>query len=130
MNKDIGPKHLEVSIRAVLGIAAQWSVSDEQLAQLLAADTAEVARWRRDGPRFQSYSDEALQTMVTCLSYLLGIYKALHTLFSDPEQANGWIQRPHNRGQLAGKSALQYMLDEGVDGLAYVRRNLDSVVHS
>jgi hypothetical protein len=59
------------------------------------------------------------------VSYLLGIYKALQLLFSNPDQADAWMKKPN--AALGGQSALERALGGRVVDLAHVRRYLDFV---
>jgi hypothetical protein len=61
------------------------------------------------------------------ISYILGIYKALHILFSDDNRADEWVRRPNNASMFGGMTALQFMLRDGrmVD-LFKVRQYLDA----
>ena len=59
------------------------------------------------------------------VSYLLGIYKALQLLFSNPDQADVWMKKPN--AALGGQSALERALGGRVVDLAHVRQYLDFV---
>jgi hypothetical protein len=60
------------------------------------------------------------------ISYVLGIYKALHILFTTPAQADGWIKRANATSLFAGSSALDRMMAGQVADLYVVRRYLDA----
>lgn len=45
---------------------------------------------------------------------VISLYKTLHTVFSDPEQANAWIRIPNNAEVFGGDSPLHRMLHEGL----------------
>lgn len=60
------------------------------------------------------------------ISYLLGIWKSLQILFSDPTQADSWLQRPSTAPLFGGQSALQRMLSGNVADLYVVRQYLDA----
>jgi uncharacterized protein (DUF2384 family) len=59
------------------------------------------------------------------VSYVLGIYKALQLLFSNPDQADAWMKRPN--AAFGGQSALEHALGGRVVDLAHVRQYLDFV---
>jgi len=59
------------------------------------------------------------------VSYLLGIYKALQLLFSNPGQADAWMKKPN--AAFGGQSALERALGGRVVDLAHVRQYLDFV---
>ena len=60
------------------------------------------------------------------ISYIMGIYKGLHTLFPEDDRANEWIKRPNTGAPFKGKSALQRMMQGRIDDLAEVRRYIDA----
>ena len=60
------------------------------------------------------------------ISCVLGIYKALHILFVEPAQADGWIKRANLATLFDGGSALDRMLGGQVADLSAVRQYLDS----
>lgn len=64
--------------------------------------------------------------MLERISYILGIYKALHLLLPDEEAANTWIRRPNTAAFLGGRSALDRMLSGQVSDLYEVRKYLDA----
>jgi uncharacterized protein (DUF2384 family) len=59
------------------------------------------------------------------VSYVLGIYKALQLLFSNPGQADAWMKKPN--AAFGNQSALERALGGRVVDLAHVRRYLDFV---
>lgn len=59
------------------------------------------------------------------IGYLLGIHRALRTLFANPENVYGWINRPNE--DFGGQAPLARMLGGDVTDLAYVRQYLDGM---
>jgi hypothetical protein len=59
------------------------------------------------------------------ISFVLGIYAALHTLFPDQQQADGWIRRPNAGAPFKGEPALALMCTGGLGDLEIVREYLD-----
>jgi hypothetical protein len=60
------------------------------------------------------------------ISYLLGIFKALHILLPHEDAADAWVKKPNAAPLFAGKSALDRMLSGRVSDLYVVRQYLDS----
>jgi hypothetical protein len=56
------------------------------------------------------------------LSLVIGIYRALHTLFQDDEQADTWIDRPST--DFGGEPARVRMTNGLLPDLVYVRQYL------
>jgi uncharacterized protein (DUF2384 family) len=59
------------------------------------------------------------------ISYLLGIYKGLCTLFTDNAQAMSWIERPNTLPPFNGMTPKAFMLEGSIVRLAEVRRFID-----
>ncbi|MGB5375616.1 MAG: MbcA/ParS/Xre antitoxin family protein [Polyangiales bacterium] len=59
------------------------------------------------------------------VSYVLGIYKALQPLFSNPGQADAWMKKPS--AAFGGQSALEHALGGRVVDVAHVRQYLDFI---
>jgi hypothetical protein len=109
------------ALRTFFNIARAWRLDKEQQRILLGAPSrATLFRWAKD-PDSVTLPRDTLER----ISYLLGIYKALHLLFPDPEQADGWIHRPNSASTFNGQPALARMLAGSVADLYLVRRYLD-----
>jgi hypothetical protein len=109
------------ALRAFFNIARRWKLSTEQERRLLGNPARSTYfRWKRDqaGP----LPHDALER----ISYLLGIYKALHILFPDDAQADGWVHRDNAAPLFGGGSALARMLGGQVADLFVVRQYLDA----
>ncbi len=65
------------------------------------------------------------QDELTRISYLVGIYKALHILLPE-DLADAWISRPNDDALFAGQAPLGYMIRAGIPGLQQVRSLLDA----
>src|SRR3546814_14334047 len=62
---------------------------------------------------------------ITRISYLLGIYKALHILYGD-ELADQWVGMPNRNIIFKGKTPLDYMQKGGLLAMQTVRQLLDA----
>jgi hypothetical protein len=60
------------------------------------------------------------------ISYVMGIYKALHILLPTPQAADAWVKKPNEANITNGKSALERMRGGRVVDLADIRRYLDA----
>lgn len=60
------------------------------------------------------------------LSFIIGIYVALHTIFPTFQQANSWVRRKSNAPFLNGATALEHMCSGKVSALASVGQHLES----
>jgi hypothetical protein len=65
------------------------------------------------------------QDELTRISYLVGIYKALHILL--PERlADKWMTQANDNLLFRGHTPLEYAIKRGIPGLSEVRRLLDA----
>lgn len=110
-------------LRAFFRIAEVWALSlAEQRAVLGGVAKQTVYNWK-DRPQEARLSGDQLDR----ISYVLGIYKALHILFTRPEQANSWIRRENNATPFGGRPAADLMFGGRMEDLMRVRRYLDDV---
>jgi hypothetical protein len=108
-------------LRAFFRLAAAWGLSlGEQRAALGNVAKQTLYNWREQ-PESARLSDDQLDR----LSYLLGIYKALHIIFTRPEQADSWIRRPNDAPPFGGKPAAATLFSGKMEDLMRVRRYLD-----
>jgi len=107
--------------KAFLRIAKRWRLREDEALTLLGSPSrAAFYKWQNQVPS-RGLTHDALER----ISYVLGIYKALHLLFNDPEQADGWVRRPNEA--FGGQTALERMLGGNVVDLYAVRSYLDFV---
>jgi uncharacterized protein (DUF2384 family) len=72
------------------------------------------------------WSGSLSQDTLTRVSALIGIFKALRLLFSEP-LADEWVKLP-NKGQLfEGRRPIDVMIDGGIPKLLLVRRHVDAL---
>lgn len=121
---DIDATHaalLAVGVRSFFRLAKEWQLSEaEQIILLGLPPDFELGRWRRGD--IVAANGETLER----ISYLLGIYKAIHTLLPVPDQANRWMRAPNSAPMFGGRSALDRMLSGDMADLRRVRAYLDT----
>jgi hypothetical protein len=108
------------ALRAFFNIAARWQIRDEDARALLGGVS--------NGPYYQMKKnpDRVLDAdTLLRVSYLIGIFKALHILHSEP-LADEWVRLPNANRIFAGKSPLAYMRAGGLPAIEIVRRLLDA----
>jgi uncharacterized protein (DUF2384 family) len=117
-----GSRLSPASVRAFFRIAAAWHLSiGEQRAALGNVAKQTLYNWR-DNSAAVRLSDDQLDR----ISYLLGIYKALHIIFTRPEQADTWIRRPNEAPPFGGKPAAAILFSGKMEDMMRVRRYLDA----
>jgi uncharacterized protein (DUF2384 family) len=65
------------------------------------------------------------QDELTRISYVVGIYKALHILLPDGP-ADQWMTRPNDNFLFGGQTPLDFVVRAGIPGLQQVRSLLDA----
>lgn len=108
------------ALKAFFNIMARWRVRDQDARALLGGVT--------NGPYYEMKRapERLLDTdRLTRISLLVGIFKALHVLYSE-DLADRWIQLPNANRIFAGSTPLQYMMRGGLPALQTVRRLLDA----
>ena len=65
------------------------------------------------------------QDKLTRISLLLGIFKALNTLY-DRKLADSWVNLPNSNPMFTGGTPLSYMIKGGVPALVRLRQLLDA----
>lgn len=107
------------ALRTYFRLTEEWGLSDQEQSSLLGEpEDANMVLWRQGA--VEDVGSEALER----ISLLLGIYRALHTIFNDQNQANSWPMRNHLSGDWAGTTALAHMLSDGIPGLRRVHAHL------
>lgn len=112
------------AIRAFTRLAEIWKLSGAQQARLLGLEPTQLStlyKWKSQ-PGRANLSHDTLDR----ISYLVGIYKALHVLLPDDAAADGWIHRPNDASLFGGRSALVRMLGGSMHDLFLVRSYLDA----
>jgi Protein of unknown function (DUF2384) len=105
--------------RAALRLFRHWGVSDVQAAVLLNLQNRTFARWKAG--TLGRLDDRDLKAR---LSNLMGIHKALRTVFVDASRGYLWIRTVNEA--FGGRSALDVMLGGELTDLMRVRRYLDA----
>ena len=108
------------ALRAFFNIMQQWSIRDADARALLGGIASSTFYDYKRSP------DRVLdQDRLMRISYLVGIFKALHILHGD-ELADRWVLMPNRNRIFGGRSPLDYMLQGGAPAMQTVRRLLDA----
>ena len=108
------------ALKAFFNIMTLWKVRDEDARALLGGVT--------NGPFYEMKKapDRVLEAdRLTRISYLIGIFKALHILHSD-DLADEWVRLPNRNPIFGGQTPLAYMVHGGLTAMQTVRRLLDA----
>lgn len=109
-----------LALSAFFEIAEKWRLlPDEQIAILGHPARSTYFKWKKEGglpPR----------DTLDRISLIIGIYKALHILFTDDQRADSWIRKPNNGPMFNGNSAADFMVHGGLIELHRVRQYIDA----
>ena len=108
------------ALKAFFNIMGRWKVRDEDARALLGGVTnGPFYEWKRNPNRVIDTD------RLTRISYLIGIFKALHILHGR-RLADEWITLPNQNPIFAGHAPLAFMIRGGLPAMLTVRRLLDA----
>ena len=112
-----------LSRSALLGffrMCERWNVRDEDARELLGGlSSSAYYEWKKNPDRVLEVD------RITRISYLTGIYKALHILYGD-KLADEWVSLPNTNPIFGGRTPLSYMMGGGLLAMQTVRKLLDA----
>ncbi|MGO4476916.1 MbcA/ParS/Xre antitoxin family protein [Massilia sp. 2TAF26] len=108
------------ALQGFFQLANAWQVRDDDARELLGGvSSSAFYEWKK-------HPDRVLEVdRITRISYLLGIYKALHILYGD-KLADEWVHLPNSNPVFNGRAPLSFMLAGGLLSMQTVRRLLDA----
>jgi hypothetical protein len=112
------------AVRAFSRLAEIWRLTGAQQANLLGLESTQLStlyKWKGQ-PQRANLSHDTLDR----ISYLTGIYKALHILLPNDEAADTWIHRSNDAPLFGGRAPLERMLSRSMHDLFLVRSYLDA----
>ncbi|HEX7982208.1 MbcA/ParS/Xre antitoxin family protein [Oxalobacteraceae bacterium OTU3REALA1] len=108
------------ALKGFFKLVGTWHVRDEDARQLLGGlSSSALYEWKKNPERTLEVD------CITRISYLLGIYKALHIIYGD-KLADEWVNLPNNNQIFEGRTPLAYMLGGGLLAMQTVRQLLDA----
>ena len=101
----------------------RWGIKDPDARHLLGGiSSGSYYSWKKQRSAIGRVLDQ--DTLIR-ISLLLGIFKALNILYSEP-LADAWITLPNRNPMFRGQSPLAYMIERGQPGMLHVRQLLDA----
>jgi hypothetical protein len=120
-DKQIQKRLSPAACKAFFKIATAWKIRDEEAKQLLGGIS--------NGAFYQMKAGESKtaldQDRLVRVSLLLGIFKALNTLYSH-KLADAWVSLPNTNPMFLGDTPLSYMVKGGQPAMMRVRQLLDA----
>jgi hypothetical protein len=108
--------------KAIIRIADFWDLSVSEACGLLGGISERT--WYRM-KRGQA-GEVAGQDLLTRISAIVGIYKGLQILFSEP-LSNEWVSRPNRDPLFGGRSPLAAMIADGIPKILLTRAYIDAL---
>ena len=108
------------ALKAFFNVMARWKIRDEDARALLGGVT--------NGPYYEmKRNPERLLDVdrLTRISYVIGMFKSLRILHSEP-LADEWVHLPNSNRMFGGQTPLSYMIRGGLPAMQQVRRLLDA----
>jgi hypothetical protein len=108
------------ALLAFFRLVERWKLRDDEARELLGGlSSSAYYEWKKN-------TDRVLEVdRITRISYLVGIYKALHILYGD-KLADEWVKLANSNAIFGGRTPLAYMLAGGLLAMQTVRKLLDA----
>jgi hypothetical protein len=110
------------AVDAMVRLAAIWDLSSAQVCALLGDISARTWFRMKKGEWAGALSQDAL----TRVSALIGIFKGLRLLFSEP-LSDEWVRLPNKGPLYGGRRPLDAMIQGGIPAMLEVRRHIDAL---
>lgn len=108
------------ALKGFFALITAWKLRDDDARELLGGmSSSTFYEWKKNPDRILEVD------RITRISYMLGIYKALHILYGD-KLADEWITLPNSNPIFAGRTPLSHMLAGGLLSMQTVRKLLDA----
>ncbi|HEU4852869.1 MAG TPA: antitoxin Xre-like helix-turn-helix domain-containing protein [Telluria sp.] len=108
------------ALKGFFRLAAAWKLRDEDARELLGGvSSSTYYEWKKNPARVLEVD------RITRISYLIGIYKALHILYGD-KLADEWVSLANSNPIFAGRTPLAHMMAGGLLAMQTVRTLLDA----
>lgn len=120
-NKQVQKRLSPAARKAFFKITAAWKIRDDE-AKLLLGGVSNGAFYQMKSGAVKTPLD---QDRLTRVSLLIGIFKALNTLYSQ-KLADAWISLPNTNSMFAGETPLAYIVKGGQPAMTRVRQLLDA----
>lgn len=122
-NKEYSQEHIaQAGLQAFNNIADKWNLSEYERCSLLGLSSESAAAILQENISSSSLDENVLQR----ISYLLGIYKALHQLLPSADAANNWVHHVNSAPIFNGNSALNHLVTGDLTDFAALRNYLNA----
>ena len=110
------------AVEGVVRLAEIWRLTSNEVCALL-GDVSERTWFRM---KKGEWSGALSQDALTRVSLLIGIFKGLRLLFSEP-LCDEWVRLPNKGPLYGGRRPLDAMIEGGIPKMLEVRRHIDAL---
>jgi hypothetical protein len=110
------------AVEGFVRLAERWRLTSRQATALLAVQSERI--WFRMKSR--EWQDTLSQDALIRISALIGVYKGLHLLFSEP-LADEWVRLQNTETLFGGVTPVDFMIAGGVQAMLETRRYVDAL---
>ena len=108
------------ALKGFFKLAAAWQLRDEDARELLGGlSSSSYYEWKKNPDRVLEVD------RITRISYLIGVYKALHILYGD-KLADEWVSLANSNPIFGGRTPLSQMMAGGLLAMQTTRKLLDA----
>ncbi len=107
------------AVDGLFAIVDKWQLPVEKVGELLGGIPRSTLY------KMKTAAGTLKQDELTRVSYVVGIYKALHILLP-PEHADRWMTQPNDSFLFGGQPPVEYAIRNGIPGLQQIRSLLDA----
>jgi uncharacterized protein (DUF2384 family) len=107
------------AVDGLFAITDKWNLPVERVGELLGGVPRSTIY------KMKTAAGTLRQDELTRISYIVGIYKAIHILLPE-ELANRWMTQPNDNLLFGGQAPLDYAIRNGIPGLQQIRSLLDA----
>lgn len=110
------------AVEGYVRLAELWRLTSRQASALLGEGSERT--WFRI--KADEWDGSLSQDALTRISALVGVYKGLHLLYSDP-LADEWIRLPNKERVFGGRAPLDHMIAGGIPAMLETRAYIDAL---
>jgi Protein of unknown function (DUF2384) len=107
------------AVDGFFAIMDKWQIPIERAGELLGGMPRSTVY------KLKSAAGTLRQDELTRISYIVGIYKALHILLPE-DLADRWVMQPNDNPLFRGQTPVDFMVRAGIPGLQQVRSLVDA----
>ena len=113
------------AIDGMVRLAALWRLTSAEICALM-GDVSERSWFRMKKGRAAGRGGALSQDTLTRISALVGIFKGLRLLFSEP-LSDEWVRLPNAGALYGGRRPVDAMIAGGIPKMLEVRRHIDAL---